>query len=1622
MEILITGLDPGQQYILQARCKTSDGKTSPWSTAFPLLTNSDVIAPKPVTSLSWVVSDNAFKATWVKPTQSADNSVLMDFKDYKVSLTAASITVVYYVTQEIFDFSFEANIGAFGSPQPTVQISVQARDLSGNLSTVVTTSASNPVPANLTGFTATGIANAISLAWAASIDADLKAYQVYMSTSGAGFTPGPGNLVYSGLSTNFVFPTTNTITHYFKARAIDVFNQGSASYASGNAIPVLSTDLDLTAPPTPTGVTVSTTAIADGTAKISVSWIAVTPTILGAYVVRYSLDASTWQYINVPSNQISATITGLLSNTAYYVEVASMSFVNTLSSFAHAGTYPITTAADTTAPSQPAAPTVSINTLSAQVTHDMTKQGGGNLESDVDYLEVHASATTGFTPSSSTLQGTLSSAGQGIVVGGIFYFNTTTSVANLYWKVIAVDKAKNKSSASNQTAGLPGLIQSANFADATITSAKIVNLNANQIVAGTGIINDLLVKSNLTIDTAGHIKSNNYSVPSQTGYTLDTSGLTIYDGTIAAKALVLQDSNNILPPPFADFEFLASYYHTSNVPNSIVWSCTSGLLVDISNTMKFNRQSLRVFNASITNPTTHDLVLAPSGLSATGVNIDVSAGDYIFSGYFKKNGSVNALIKLNLYTDTGVAITSAAQTVSSTTYTRFQAILTIPGGVAKVKAYITIGPDVANTGYDMLIDGLQLERKLTGATTASPYKPPSQTSIDGGQIVTGSIRSSAASPTVPSQPAWSINTAGNMQIGDALIRGNLIVGNVADTVNLCPAGLSNFEYASEYYHNASGFVNKSNMWAVGISGFTILPYDPILSILSSGAQFDTQCLRFKSSTTGTKQLALTSLGLNTIGNNINVTPAQNYIYSAYVKSNDITKTQTCLLAVYSDDAHFVGVTSATAITSASYTRLFGVFTAPATLTSCQLVFQMAGTSGSIVDLVIDGVMFEKAAVGQTTPTTYVSPSVGNSFLKSTNYVASQSGWYINDQGNVEFNDGKFRGQLEIVSNFAGNTYSSNIKNSISRWVGNITGFGTATLTGFEPAMLLSGKSFVPMSGGSFAADQDVQAVFRMTPEGGIQILVDPSHEGDIFGIDGNNDSTIDTANGLIPTDRYWGYSDFRVGKGYNRDIGTLLQANLVSADNLFYSQNHVNATTPAVMGATKQTAGTLARALASTKSTDFRPVAHTELYAVSDVTMKTFNIIPIHWDIFDDVIANYNSSSTRNRVTLNSVVSSLTSGPIKSVKGIDATITSAGAGNPNIYISTSTTTYNITLPDSLGGEYCMGMYFSFPAGMVGNQFRYFMKLSNGTIINSTTKTISSSGISLSDLTNEFPMQGTDTFVVPAGISTVLVGLEFLGTYAANRTFRFAVGQLARIKDSTGLMRSTYSPYVLYPRATLTDHYLGQAFITLNAAGISPLNESPGPAGYHNALISLISQQIDFVGSNSNFATVSLSPKGFQWGDTPEFRPQAGTFWEATGLTQAITAGARLIIPQAAPTATSVVDSNGNTMFLDFIEAGPNNDNVSGYRFICQRAGLYMVHFYANITSVAANIFWEIYNATTNTRYAIFQGANNTFSNSVSVLVPASAGDRLKCVIFNSTGTPGVTVTLTEYRIGFAQII
>lgn len=1420
MQISLKGLEPGQNYVLQARSKGTNGQVSAWSTAYNLLTQSDVTAPSPVTALSFDNVGTAFKASWTAPTTDSDGKNLKDFKDYQITIDSGSDTEIYFTTATHFDFTFENNVNAFGQPEPNLTITVKARDLAGNLSTGVSDSASNPIPANLTGFDAAPMIGGVYLKWDQTIEDDFKQYKVWASTS-SGFIPDDSTLVYVGSATNFLFASNNPVVYYFKAKQFDVFNQESVAFATDSATPETSTDMDVTPAAAPTNVHVDTQIASDGSAILGVSWDAVVDTKLSDYVVMYQIVGGDKQFITVPYDTTSTIITGLAPGEEYNVAVASETFANVKSTFTTAVESPITTEVDSTAPSQPSAPTVSTNTMSVQISHNMTKQSGGFLEADVAYLEVHRGTTSTFTTSSTTLRETIDSGGQGIAVSKIISAPVVDTDTTVYWRVIAVDKFNNKSIASNAVSGVPGLIQSVNIADATITSAKIDSLEANKIIAGTGIVNDLTVKSNLTLGTGGHVKSSDFNAGTQTGFDLSTGGLAIYDGNIAAKALLLQDSNNIMPPAWADFEFNSTYYYDStNTVLSTIGSATSGvsLLIDSVN-QKFNRQCMRVYNTTITNPTVHDLYFAPGGASATGVNINVDPGDYIISGWFKKNGTPNQTVKFGLYTDTSVAITSTINNITSASWTRFSAVLTVPSGVQKVKAYIEFGPQAANTGYDFLVDGMMLERKLTASTTPSAFKPPSSTAIDGGQIVTGSIRSNALSSTQPDQPAWSINTAGNMQVGDALVRGTLVVGNYNDSfLNMMPTQFATFEKTSSYYHDVSNNPNTAN-FSPG-SGIKA-------QILSTGAQAGTQCLRVWNPATTTSQgIYLSNSAANAAGTNVGVISGQTYMVSAYVKSGDATKSFTAGLAVWSTSG-FGGVNPPefenVAVTSTStWTRIYGTWKASAGISRVQVAVFINVTSGTGYDIVIDSVMVEPLQNGQTTPSAFSDGSVGYSNISSGNYSSGQSGWRIDNYGNAEFNNGTFRGELDIIATLAGSQVRTNISNSSSSWKTYTIREDNAnipvTLSGTEPAIKMFGTQFFAKPDGTTYALKDTQAVLRMTPEGGLQLISDGSRDTTIFDSDGNNDYT--TAPTLI--NKYYSYGDLRIGPGYDRNMGsTVFNSNYSTLgdipDNLMYGQLHTksNSKIDATTGYGLATADVETRVNTSNNG-DFRPFSQTELSTLTQVVGTSGNIMPLNYDTLNQTISYYQTNSTRNRISLDSIGTKSFSlaGDVVTTKVINCTLQSAGSAQGIVYFAPTATTYNISVQP--GEKYMMSITGVFATGLTtGVDFQYFMQCSNGTVL--TSNMIDLAGMDTDPLLNIIPMNAQTPFVIPAGVTSVNVGFYMWGTWATNYTFSIGRIQVQKIANADGTQTGNFSPYVFMTKNQLVNGQ-GRSYVQLVSNG------------------------------------------------------------------------------------------------------------------------------------------------------------------------------------------------------------
>lgn len=833
--ILLRDLEPGRLYHIQARATNGD-QSSQWSQLWDLQTTSDIMPPAAPTSLSWTVEGTAFKAVWTGPTTNQDGTALSDFKDFQVKVyspAAPSTIITYYTTAARFDFPFESNLNSFGTPRAQVNIEVRARDNTGNLSSAATASATNPPPANVAGFTATGVADAVALKWTANTDTDLKYYQVYQGTSSG----AENTLVYTGLGNSFVFQTLSTNPQYFKIFAVDVFNTQSATAATANAIAKSTLAVDATPPAAPTGVTVTSSVDSSdpsgGRVYIDVSWTGVADTDLQNYSVRYS-TGTTWEYINVPEGVTTTRINGLSPGTAYNVAVAAVDFSGNSSAYVNAGTYPITTTADTTAPAAPTGVTVGAGVTT------MTVYWNENSENDVKngigFYEVQLDTANTFNTGNLITKR---------VSGTITSFSNLTSNTAYYTRVRAYDASGNAGSYSSIVSGTPryiansdiqaGTINGDRITAATINGDRVIanSLDANTIKANTTFSQNLSVGATFTMAASGIMQSSNYSA-GVAGWQLTNTTLEINQGTIKASALQLQNGHNMLHPAYADWEFLSTWYSGKISTGTPSGTFVASIVDTTEITPKYGTQCIKTVRTGGTTGDDSDLWL---GVSSSAYNVPVEQNTtYIFSVWINNpsgSGAKNVQLKLRSSDGTFRAFDAMSARTDNGAWTRYSG--TITTGTYNA---VTIGLSTETNGT-LYWDGLQLEPQLTGSAAPSTWKPPSQTTIDGGIIRTGSIQSTASANGLSGQPAWSINTIGNAQFGDALVRGRLVVG---DPNNPSADGVNSRIHSANYSAGTAGWTIRNDGYAefrqLAVNSIKVTAFDSPFQNTSNAKLFD----------------------------------------------------------------------------------------------------------------------------------------------------------------------------------------------------------------------------------------------------------------------------------------------------------------------------------------------------------------------------------------------------------------------------------------------------------------------------------------------------------------------------------------------------------------------------------------------------------------------------------------------------------------------------------------------------------------------------------------------------------------------------------------------------------------
>jgi hypothetical protein len=229
-------------------------------------------------------------------------------------------------------------------------------------------------------------------------------------------------------------------------------------------------------PSAPTGLTLTTSAVQDSkgksTATISASWTAPTTntdgstTSIAYYLIQYRWQgrAPLWEAARI-SGSTSSEIAGLAVGLPFDVQVAAVGANGQESAWSATAT--ITTAPDSTAPNPPADPTVTNYIGQLRIAWNGLDNVGAAMPPDFSIVEVHVSATSGFTPSTATLVSQLSTAGVA--------YATAPYGSPRFVKLVSVDNSGNRSAPSGQATGTT----------AQAGPGDISTLNVGQLTAGT---------------------------------------------------------------------------------------------------------------------------------------------------------------------------------------------------------------------------------------------------------------------------------------------------------------------------------------------------------------------------------------------------------------------------------------------------------------------------------------------------------------------------------------------------------------------------------------------------------------------------------------------------------------------------------------------------------------------------------------------------------------------------------------------------------------------------------------------------------------------------------------------------------------------------------------------------------------------------------------------------------------------------------------------------------------------------------------------------------------------------------------------------------------------------------
>lgn len=200
-----------------------------------------------------------------------------------------------------------------------------------------------------------------------------------------------------------------------------------------------------------------------------------------------NLGEGEWHYLAVSFDTTQFLVQELTPGVPYDFQIRAADNASPANLSDWSASTTIQTHGDTIAPATPAPPTVAASLIAVQVIHTLGISEGGtyNLDPDLHHLEVHAEYEPTFTPSDATRIGKLL-ANVGMMIGEIPVVGTlpVESTAALYFKVIAVDEAGNKSSPSTAVVATADLIDNAHISDLSVSKLTAGTVTAAYVHAG----------------------------------------------------------------------------------------------------------------------------------------------------------------------------------------------------------------------------------------------------------------------------------------------------------------------------------------------------------------------------------------------------------------------------------------------------------------------------------------------------------------------------------------------------------------------------------------------------------------------------------------------------------------------------------------------------------------------------------------------------------------------------------------------------------------------------------------------------------------------------------------------------------------------------------------------------------------------------------------------------------------------------------------------------------------------------------------------------------------------------------------------------------------------------------